>query len=71
MSSTIIVLVTMNLDSNMPCEVLWQDAKLTPFGSGSLMRGIPGDYYNTYDDFAIRSVKLDDHDINGGELIEN
>lgn len=25
----------------------WTQAKLLPFGSGSLMRGIPGDYYST------------------------
>ncbi|MBR1623437.1 MAG: choloylglycine hydrolase [Pseudobutyrivibrio sp.] len=37
----------MNLDSNMPDEVNWQAATLKPFGSGSLMRGIPGDYYST------------------------
>ena len=37
----------MNLDSEMPSEVKWQEAKLQPYGSGSLMRGIPGDYYST------------------------
>ena len=37
----------MNLDPKMPAEVDWRDAKFTPFGSGSLMRGIPGDYYST------------------------
>ena len=35
----------MNLFSPMPKEVKWGEAKMTPFGSGSLMRGIPGDYY--------------------------
>ena len=127
----------MNLSSDMPAEVSWESAKLSPFGSGSLMRGIPGDYYstsrfvraaylnthypkksteeenvarlfhtlagvamidgaaqmadgayektiytggfsaatntyyyNTYDDFAIRRVKLEDYDIAGAELIE-
>ena len=35
----------MNLFSEMPDKVQWKKVKLTPFGSGSLMRGIPGDYY--------------------------
>ena len=35
----------MNLDSKMPTEVDWGKAKMTAFGSGSMMRGIPGDYY--------------------------
>lgn len=35
----------MNLFPQMPKEVKWRDATFTPFGSGSLMRGIPGDYY--------------------------
>ena len=35
----------MNLDSKMPEYVEWGQAKMTAFGSGSLMRGIPGDYY--------------------------
>lgn len=35
----------MNLFPQMPAEVKWQNASLKPFGSGSLMRGIPGDYY--------------------------
>ena len=37
----------MNLQSDMPESVDWQKAELKPFGSGSLMRGIPGDYYST------------------------
>jgi len=37
----------MNLQSDMPENVDWRDAHLRPFGSGSLMRGIPGDYYST------------------------
>ena len=37
----------MNLDSDMPESVKWQEAEMKPFGSGSLMRGIPGDYYST------------------------
>lgn len=35
-------------NSAFPADgVTWNKAKLTPFGSGSLMRGIPGDYYST------------------------
>ena len=37
----------MNLDPVMPAEVDWGKAKLTAFGSGSMMRGIPGGYYST------------------------
>lgn len=37
----------MNLDSAMPESVKWHDSKMSPFGSGSMMRGIPGDYYST------------------------
>lgn len=37
----------LNLSSPMPKEVEWRDAKFTAFGSGSLMRGLPGDYYST------------------------
>ncbi|MBR3230993.1 choloylglycine hydrolase [Candidatus Saccharibacteria bacterium] len=36
----------MNLFAQMPKEVKWQKASLTAFGSGSLMRGLPGDYYS-------------------------
>ena len=36
----------MNLFSQMPKEVKWGQATMTAFGSGSLMRGIPGDYYS-------------------------
>jgi choloylglycine hydrolase len=35
----------MNLFPLMPKAVDWNKARLTAFGSGSLMRGIPGDYY--------------------------
>lgn len=35
----------MNLFPQMPKEVKWGKARMTAFGSGSLMRGIPGDYY--------------------------
>lgn len=37
----------MNVQSDMPEHVDWNHAQLTPFGSGSMMRGIPGDYYST------------------------
>ena len=37
----------MNLDSSIPDSVKWRDAQMKPFGAGSLMRGIPGDYYST------------------------
>ena len=36
----------MNLFPNMPKEVKWNKATLKAFGSGSLMRGLPGDYYS-------------------------
>lgn len=36
----------LNLNPEMPSEVDWRNAKFTAFGSGSLMRGIPGDYYS-------------------------
>lgn len=36
----------MNLFAQMPKEVKWGKAKMTAFGSGSLMRGLPGDYYS-------------------------
>ena len=36
----------MNLESRRPEEVKWGKQKLVPFGSGSMMRGIPGDYYS-------------------------
>ena len=36
----------MNLFPQMPKEVKWRSEKMTAFGSGSLMRGIPGDYYS-------------------------
>ena len=37
----------MNLFSQMPKEVRWGEAKMTAFGSGSLMRGLPGGFYST------------------------
>ena len=36
----------LNLDSRMPEKVTWRSTDFTAFGSGSLMRGIPGDYYS-------------------------
>lgn len=35
----------MNLFPQMPAKINWGREVMTPFGSGSLMRGIPGDYY--------------------------
>ena len=37
----------MNLFPQMPKEVKWREAKMTAFGSGSLMRGLPGGFYST------------------------
>ena len=36
----------MNLEPKHPAEVKWGKAEMKPFGSGSMMRGIPGDYYS-------------------------
>ena len=36
----------MNLTSPQPDKVTWGKAEMTAFGSGSLMRGLPGDYYS-------------------------
>ena len=36
----------MNITSPQPEKVEWGSAELTAFGSGSLMRGLPGDYYS-------------------------
>lgn len=36
----------MNLASPQPKGVRWGKAEMTAFGSGSLMRGLPGDYYS-------------------------
>ena len=36
----------MNLSSVDPGTIKWDKADLSAFGSGSLMRGIPGDYYS-------------------------
>ena len=49
----------MNLGSKMPEEVKWDKAKMTAFGSGSLMRGLPGGFYST--DRFIRVAYLNTH----------
>lgn len=36
----------MNLSPKHPHDVKWGKAEMVPFGSGSMMRGIPGDYYS-------------------------
>ena len=36
----------LNASPDFPEEVVLNQAHLAPFGSGSLMRGIPGDYYS-------------------------
>ena len=35
----------MNLFPQMPKSIMWNGAEMTAFGTGSLMRGLPGDYY--------------------------
>ena len=37
----------MNLFPQMPKEVKWSKATMTAFGSGSLLRGLPGGFYST------------------------
>lgn len=49
----------MNLLPMMPKSVKWDKATLTPFGSGSLMRGLPGGFYST--DRFIRVAYLNTH----------
>ena len=49
----------MNLGSKMPEEVKWDKASMKPFGSGSLMRGLPGGFYST--DRFIRVAYLNTH----------
>jgi len=49
----------MNLFSQMPKEVKWDKATMTAFGSGSLMRGLPGGFYST--DRFIRVAYLNTH----------
>lgn len=36
----------MNLASPQPEKITWGKTQMTAFGSGSLMRGLPGDYYS-------------------------
>ena len=49
----------MNLFPEMPKEVKWRKASMKPFGSGSLMRGIPGGFYST--DRFVRVAYLNTH----------
>ena len=49
----------MNLFPQMPKEVKWDKEKMTAFGSGSLMRGLPGGFYST--DRFIRVAYLNTH----------
>ena len=49
----------MNLFPQMPKEVKWGKAKMVAFGSGSLMRGIPGGFYST--DRFVRVAYLNTH----------
>ena len=49
----------MNLFSMMPKGVKWDKATMTPFGSGSLMRGLPGGFYST--DRFVRVAYLNTH----------
>lgn len=49
----------MNLFPQMPKEVKWEKATMTAFGSGSLMRGLPGGFYST--DRFIRVAYLNTH----------
>ena len=49
----------MNLFSQMPKEVKWDKAVMKAFGSGSLMRGLPGGFYST--DRFIRVAYLNTH----------
>ncbi|MBR3055774.1 choloylglycine hydrolase [Candidatus Saccharibacteria bacterium] len=49
----------MNLFPQMPKEVKWREASMVPFGSGSLMRGIPGGFYST--DRFVRAAYLNTH----------
>ncbi len=49
----------MNLFPQMPKEIRWSRATMTAFGSGSLMRGIPGGFYST--DRFIRVAYLNTH----------
>lgn len=49
----------MNLFSQMPKEVKWRGATFAPFGSGSLMQGLPGGFYPT--DRFVRAAYFNTH----------
>lgn len=49
----------MNLDSDMPEQMAWKDVAFVPFGSGAMMRGLPGDYYST--SRFVRAAYLNNH----------
>lgn len=49
----------MNLFPQMPKEIRWSKEVMTAFGSGSLMRGLPGGFYST--DRFIRVAYLNTH----------
>ena len=59
----------MNLFSQMPKGVKWDKAVLRPFGSGSLMRGLPGGFYST--DRFVRVAYLNTHYPAKGSEAEN
>lgn len=49
----------MNLSPQMPEKVQWNNTTLKPFGSGSLIRGLPGGFYST--DRFIRAAYFNTH----------
>ena len=49
----------MNLFPQMPEKVQWDNTTLKPFGSGSLIRGLPGGFYST--DRFIRAAYFNTH----------
>lgn len=59
----------MNLFSQMPKGVKWDKAVMKPFGSGSLMRGLPGGFYST--DRFVRVAYLNTHYPAKGSEAEN
>ncbi|MBR2839948.1 choloylglycine hydrolase [Candidatus Saccharibacteria bacterium] len=59
----------MNLFSQMPKGVKWDKAVMRPFGSGSLMRGLPGGFYST--DRFVRVAYLNTHYPTKGSEAEN
>ena len=64
----------MNLSPKRPHEVKWEKETLVPFGSGSMMRGIPGvAYLNTH--YPVKSTEADNvlrlfHTLTGVAMIE-